>query len=172
LSRYFRMLLGWIPRLHFAIGRLGLFPLGYIKASHPAKAFGHNMTLLLLGVLGLLNICRWLRPLGHGFGFLGLGNSLFCIREYKKSCTRFNPRTKPKWPTQGQDAKKMPTLSQNVQKYSNPRSKFSKNSNTRPKCLGQTWFSLCSNFVAQGLTLGQNSFILNPCFLVCGLGWL
>ncbi len=26
-------------------------------------------------------------------------------REYKKSCTGFNPRTRAKWPTRGQDVK-------------------------------------------------------------------
>jgi hypothetical protein len=35
------------------------------------------MTLLLLGALGFLKICKWFRPLGHGLGFFGLGMGLF-----------------------------------------------------------------------------------------------
>jgi len=82
-------------------------------------------------------------------------------REYKKSRTGFNPRTRAKWPTQGQDAKVLSNilaLGQNSQQYSN----------AKPKCPRQNMIWL--NFVAWGLTLAQNSFILNPCFWVCGLG--
>jgi hypothetical protein len=82
-------------------------------------------------------------------------------REYKKSFTNFNPRTKAKWPTRGQDAKVLNnilTLGQNSQQYSN----------VEPKCPHQNMIWL--NFVAQSLTPNQNSFILNPCFWVCGLG--
>ncbi len=81
-------------------------------------------------------------------------------REYKKKCTDFNLRTRAKWPTRGQDAKVLNnilTLGQNSQQYSN----------AKPKCPHQNMIWL--NFVAQGLTLGQNSFILNPCFWVSGL---
>jgi hypothetical protein len=50
------------------LGGWRLFPLGYRKASHLAKAFEYNMTLLLLGALAFLNICRWLRHLGTKWG--------------------------------------------------------------------------------------------------------
>jgi hypothetical protein len=61
----------------------------------------------------------------------------------------------------GQDAKVLNnilTFGQNFQQYSN----------TKPKCPRQNMNWL--NFVAWGLTLSQNSFILNPCFWVYGLG--
>jgi len=75
--------------------------------------------------------------------------------EYKKSCTGFNPRTR------GKVANPRSTC-QSAQQYFNPRPNSQQYSNAKPKCPRQNmiWF----NFVAWGLTLGKNSFILNPCF--------
>jgi hypothetical protein len=81
-------------------------------------------------------------------------------REYKKNHTGFKLRTRAKWPTRGQDVKVLDnilTLGQNSQQYSNSKAKWARQN--------MIWL----NFVAGGLTLGQNSFILNPCFWVCGL---
>ncbi len=55
-------------------------------------------------------------------------------REYKKNCTGFNPRTRPKWSTWGQNAKKDPTF--------------------KPRC--QKRFQLYAKMVNNILTLGQN----------------
>jgi hypothetical protein len=46
--------------------------------------------------------------------------------KYKNNRISFNLMTRPKWLSQGEDAKKMPTLSQNTQEYFNPRSKISR----------------------------------------------
>jgi hypothetical protein len=74
-------------------------------------------------------------------------------RGYKKSHIGFNPRTTSKWPTRGQDAKVLNnilTLGQNFQLYSSVKPKH--------------------DLIQLALTLGENSFILNPCFWVHGLG--
>jgi hypothetical protein len=77
LSRHFHRLFGEFLGYILLSRGLGSFPLGYVKASHLAKVFGHNMTLLLPGALDFLNICRWFRLLGHGLGLLVLGMGLF-----------------------------------------------------------------------------------------------
>ncbi len=65
------------------------------------------------------------------------------FKEYKKNCNGFNLKTRVKWPTQGQDAKKDATLSWNVQQYS-----FKNIVMLGQNAQAKRWFGLCSNFVA------------------------
>ncbi len=66
-------------------------------------------------------------------------------------------RTRPNWPTLGQDANKVLTFRQDTKFDFNLRSKCKKYFNPRPKCQVPS-LGLGLNFLAQGLTLGQKLY--------------